>query len=259
MSAVCALGLDLGTSSAKAVVTDTGGRVLAQASAGYAGDLGGGRLRRERAAHWWSAVTACAREAVARGRPRGRDAAGGDRAVRADARPGAGVRRRAGAAPGPALGRQPRHRVAARLPAPRPGRAGPAGQPAGPRDDRAAADVGGRERAAHVRRGSLGAAAQGLATGPPHRRGPRRAQRRVRQPALRRAGRPLGPRGGQRAGPGRQPAGARCCPRPERRPATSPPRPGPSWGCPRASRSRPGPPTRRRRPSAAASARATSS
>ena len=36
MSAVCTLGLDLGTSSAKAIVTDTGGRVLAQASAGYA-------------------------------------------------------------------------------------------------------------------------------------------------------------------------------------------------------------------------------
>ena len=31
----CALGLDLGTSSAKAVVVDTTGRVLAQASAGY--------------------------------------------------------------------------------------------------------------------------------------------------------------------------------------------------------------------------------
>ena len=36
MNAVCTLGLDLGTSSAKAVVTDTVGRVLAQASAGYA-------------------------------------------------------------------------------------------------------------------------------------------------------------------------------------------------------------------------------
>ena len=32
----CTLGLDLGTSSAKAVVTDIGGKVLAQASAGYA-------------------------------------------------------------------------------------------------------------------------------------------------------------------------------------------------------------------------------
>ena len=47
---------------------------------------------------------------------------------------------------------------------------------------------------------------------------------------------------------------APCCPRPARRPATSPPRQGLSWGCPRASRSRPGPATRRRRPSAAASA-----
>ena len=36
MNAISTLGIDLGTSSAKAVVTDTGGRVLAQASAGYA-------------------------------------------------------------------------------------------------------------------------------------------------------------------------------------------------------------------------------
>ena len=213
-------GLDLGTSSAKAVVTDIGGKVLAQASAGYAVT---------------SAVSGYAESdparLVERGdrlRPRGRrgavhaarDAAGGDRAFRADARPGADVRRRTGAAPGPAVGRQPRHRGAARLPPPRAGRAGPAGQPAGPRDDRAAAHVGGRARTGDVPGRALGAGAQGLAAGPPHRRDPRRAQRRVRQPALRRAGRSLGPRGGQRAGPGHQPAGARCCPRPERRPVT---------------------------------------
>ena len=36
MNADCTLGLDLGTSSAKAVVVDTGGKVLSQASAGYA-------------------------------------------------------------------------------------------------------------------------------------------------------------------------------------------------------------------------------
>jgi sugar (pentulose or hexulose) kinase len=36
VSVVCTLGLDLGTSSAKAVVIDTAGQVLAQASAGYA-------------------------------------------------------------------------------------------------------------------------------------------------------------------------------------------------------------------------------
>ena len=35
MSKVCTLGLDLGTSSAKAVVLEVGGAVLAQASAGY--------------------------------------------------------------------------------------------------------------------------------------------------------------------------------------------------------------------------------
>ena len=43
------------------------------------------------------------------------------------------------------------------------------------------------------------------------------------------------------------------------RPGSSPPRPGPSWGCPRASPSRPGPAIRRPPPSAAAWARATSS
>ena len=59
-------------------------------------------------------------------------------------------------------------------------RAGPAGQPAGPRDDRAAAHVGGRARTGDVPGRALGAGAQGLAAGPPHRRDPRRAQRRIR-------------------------------------------------------------------------------
>ena len=61
----CALGLDLGTSSAKAVVTDTGGKVLAQASAGYAVTSAVSGYAESEPAHWWSAVTACAREAVA--------------------------------------------------------------------------------------------------------------------------------------------------------------------------------------------------
>src|SRR4029077_9382467 len=64
MNAVCALGLDLGTSSAKAVVTDIGGKVLAQASAGYAVTSAVSRYAESAPAHWWSAVTACAREAV---------------------------------------------------------------------------------------------------------------------------------------------------------------------------------------------------
>jgi xylulokinase len=64
MNAVCALGLDLGTSSAKAVVTDTGGRVLAQASAGYAVSSAMAGYAESDPADWWSAVTACAREAV---------------------------------------------------------------------------------------------------------------------------------------------------------------------------------------------------
>ena len=61
----CALGLDLGTSSAKAVVTDIGGTVLAQASAGYAVTSPASGYAESDPAHWWNAVTACAREAVA--------------------------------------------------------------------------------------------------------------------------------------------------------------------------------------------------
>jgi len=60
----CALGLDLGTSSAKAVVTDIEGKVLAQASAGYAVTSAVSGYAESEPAHWWSAVTACAREAV---------------------------------------------------------------------------------------------------------------------------------------------------------------------------------------------------
>src|ERR1035437_4482924 len=61
---VCTLGLDLGTSSAKAVVIDTGGKVLSQASAGYAVTSAMAGYAESEPAHWWSAVTACAREAI---------------------------------------------------------------------------------------------------------------------------------------------------------------------------------------------------
>jgi xylulokinase len=64
LNTVCTLGLDLGTSSAKAVVADTGGQVLAQASAGYAVTSAAAGYAESEPAHWWSAVTACAREAV---------------------------------------------------------------------------------------------------------------------------------------------------------------------------------------------------
>jgi len=63
-AAACTLGLDLGTSSAKAVVTDTGGKVLAQAAAGYAVTSTTPGYAESEPAEWWSAVTACAREAV---------------------------------------------------------------------------------------------------------------------------------------------------------------------------------------------------
>jgi xylulokinase len=61
---VCTLGLDLGTSSAKAVVIDTEGKVLAQASAGYAVTSARAGYAESEPGEWWSAVTACAREAV---------------------------------------------------------------------------------------------------------------------------------------------------------------------------------------------------
>ncbi|MCW2911847.1 MAG: xylulokinase [Actinomycetia bacterium] len=61
---VCALGLDLGTSSAKAVVIDTRGTVLSQASAGYPVTSAMAGYAESEPAHWWAAVTACAREAV---------------------------------------------------------------------------------------------------------------------------------------------------------------------------------------------------
>jgi xylulokinase len=61
----CTLGLDLGTSSAKAVVLDAGGTVLAQASAGYAVTSAAAGYAESDPESWWCAVAACAREAVA--------------------------------------------------------------------------------------------------------------------------------------------------------------------------------------------------
>jgi xylulokinase len=61
----CTLGLDLGTSSAKAVVVDTEGRVLAQASAGYEVTSAAAGYAESSPADWWGAVVACARSAVA--------------------------------------------------------------------------------------------------------------------------------------------------------------------------------------------------
>jgi xylulokinase len=65
VSPVCTLGLDLGTSSAKAVVLEVGGAVLAQASAGYPVTSARAGYAESDPADWWGAVTACARQAVA--------------------------------------------------------------------------------------------------------------------------------------------------------------------------------------------------
>ena len=61
----CTLGLDLGTSSAKAVVLEVGGTVLAQASAGYPVTSAAAGHAESDPEQWWEAVTACARKAVA--------------------------------------------------------------------------------------------------------------------------------------------------------------------------------------------------
>jgi xylulokinase len=66
MKAACTLGLDLGTSSAKAVVLDTGGMVLAQASAGYPVTSAAAGYAESDPRWWWSAVATCVREAVGR-------------------------------------------------------------------------------------------------------------------------------------------------------------------------------------------------
>src|SRR5947209_13637688 len=78
MSRACTLGLDLGTSSAKAVVLDTGGTVLAQAAAGYPVTSAAAGYAESDPGDWWSAVSACARAAVAAA---GGSAAGGARPV----------------------------------------------------------------------------------------------------------------------------------------------------------------------------------
>jgi xylulokinase len=57
--------LDLGTSSAKAVVLDTGGTVLAQASAGYPVTSAAAGYAESDPGDWWAAVGTCARAAVA--------------------------------------------------------------------------------------------------------------------------------------------------------------------------------------------------
>ena len=60
----CTLGIDLGTSSAKAVIIGTGGTVLAQASAGYPVRSARAGHAESEPEHWWNAVTACTRAAV---------------------------------------------------------------------------------------------------------------------------------------------------------------------------------------------------
>ena len=58
------LGIDLGTSSSKAVVVDLDGRVVAQASADYQVRAPHQGWAETEPDDWWAAVTGCVREAV---------------------------------------------------------------------------------------------------------------------------------------------------------------------------------------------------
>ena len=61
------LGIDLGTSSSKAVVVDVDGRVVAQASADYPVHAPHQGWAETDPDDWWAAVTGCVREAVGAG------------------------------------------------------------------------------------------------------------------------------------------------------------------------------------------------
>ena len=162
---VCTLGLDLGTSSAKAVVIDTGGTVLSQASAGYPVASTADGFAETEPAHWWSAVTACAREAVhaAGAQPSAIGLSGQMHGLVMASADGGALRPALLWADSRATGCLRAYRrlssgALARL-----------ANPLAPGDDRADAQVDRRERAAHLPGSALGAAAQRLATGPPHR------------------------------------------------------------------------------------------
>jgi xylulokinase len=59
------LGIDLGTSSVKAVVTDGAGKVLAQAAKGYPVDHPYASWAETNPELWWSAIISSVREATA--------------------------------------------------------------------------------------------------------------------------------------------------------------------------------------------------
>ena len=163
---------------------DTGGKVLAQASAGYAVTSAMAGYAESEPADWWSAVTACTREAVhaAGAQPAAIGLSGQMHGLVLTSADGAALRpallwpdsRAAGALRayrllGPA--------ALARLANPlAPGMAGPLLLWIAEHEPRT------------LRRRPLGAAAQGLAAGPPHRRVPRRAERCFGDLAVRRAG-----------------------------------------------------------------------
>ena len=63
-SPACSLGIDLGTSSVKAVVTGAAGQVLAQAAAGYPVTAARPGYAESDPSDWWDAVSAAVRQAV---------------------------------------------------------------------------------------------------------------------------------------------------------------------------------------------------
>ena len=177
---VCTLGLDLGTSSAKAVVIDTGGNVLAQASAGYTVTSAKAGYAESEPAHWWAAVTACAREAVhaAGARPSAIGLSGQMHGLVLASRDGEPLRPALLWADSRATGSLRAYRLLgaqalARLANPLvPGMTGPLLKWVAEHEPRTYSQA----------RWAL--ATQGLDPGPPHRRVPCRAQRCVSQPAL---------------------------------------------------------------------------
>ena len=249
------LGLDLGTSSAKAVVIDTEGSLLAQASAGYAVTSATAGYAESEPDDWWSAVTACTREAVhaAGAQPAAIGLSGQMHGLVLTSPDGGALRpallwpdsRAAGALRAyRRLGSAALARLANPL---APGMAGPLLLWIAEHEPRSYAAA----RWALQPKDWLRARLTGEFHAEPSDAsgtllydvpGDRWDLATLTRPGSRRHG-----------------CWRRCCLRRRPRPAASPPRPGPSSGCPRASRWRPGPPTRPPRCSAAAWSAATTS
>ena len=205
MTAPTLLGVDLGTSSVKVVVTDPDGRLLSQVSREYEVESANIGWAESDPRIWWRETVLAVREAVGKARDGGARVSVGGRSVGSDAwrgpcrrRTGAGqVRDPVGGCQG--VGRDGRVRA--------PGQRGhgAAGEPGHPGSGRADPPVAAPVRRVDLGRRAVGAAAQGLAARPHDRGGPDRTQRRLGHVALRRARRTVGHGGDRDVGPGSGP------------------------------------------------------